>query len=353
MKNQATKTTSVISSLLIILFFLISSCENNKIESPNNLSQTSLSESYFEDLKKEDFKQVQYKGLTGLIPREYPLELFSFDSKSIQKIVENRDYKSIPKIKGIKGQNLYEITEFVKSRYPSFDNFDAEIYNEIFPTLTIEEIKSNSELILEFTEKLIAFETISAFSQLPNGKFNFNDHPKSKSSKNGRINSDLQDIFQSACGVAVLVMHPRIDVGGGFSAVDVANEKCTRACSTCSGSDDKVDALRHGIWGIYLGKYATYRYGDKSKALGIILQLLESHECGSSGSAQQMDYKNNYVALQFYSDVVEITGPWWNRNTTIYASDEFIADHINSLDYFLVTPSQIWDYSSYELVHLI
>ncbi len=198
----------------------------------------------------------------------------------------------------------------------------------------------------------MAFETISAFSQLPNGKFNFNDHPKSKTTRNGRINSDLNDIFNSVCGVAVLVMHARIDVGGGFHAVDVANEKCVRACPSCLSSDDKADALRHGIWGIYLGKYSTYRYGDKSKAYGIILQLLESHECGLSGPSQQMDYKNNYSALQYYSDVVEVTGPWWDRNTTIYASDESIANHMNGLNYYLVSPSQIWNYSTYELVHL-
>ncbi len=146
MKNQAKKTLSISAILLIPFFLLVSSCQKNEIEGVNNFNQIILSENYFEDLKKEDFKQVDYKGLTGLIPSDYPTELFTYDAKTIQKLVESRDYKSIPKIKGIKGRNLFEITEFVKSRYPSFDNFDAEIYRQMFPDLTIEEIKSNSEL---------------------------------------------------------------------------------------------------------------------------------------------------------------------------------------------------------------
>lgn len=288
----------------------------------------------------EDTKEVKFKNLEGIIPAEYPSELFEFNANNLSDIALNKFEKKYQTVKGIKGSSLSEIIESVYKRYPSFETFDSKQYKKFFPKLSNDEILKNSEIILQFTEKLMAYEVVSAFSQLENTEFTLKDFRKPKN-KNARGYISSFEWLNSVCTVAVVVTHLRLDISGLWNAVDVANNLSSShgTPTTNGGTNDRQDALRHGIWGAFLGKYATWRYGDKNHATQVISELLIAHECGYGGMSVAMDMHNNCIALSYYYNHVIQTGPWWNRNTEIPQSDDDIVNEIKTYPVDFVTNS--------------
>ena len=107
-----------------------------------------------------------------------------------------------------------------------------------------------------------------------------------------------------------------MDINGLWSSVDYANNLSAQygTPTTNGGSGDRMDALRHGLWGVFLGKFGTRRYSNPDKAERIIEDLLNAHECGQGGGlASAMDYHNNRIALKYYRDNVVVWGPWWDK----------------------------------------
>ncbi len=284
-------------------------------------------------LNSNDFKEVNFKGLIGIIQKMYPEELFELTNNEIVNVALNKSQKKFYKVEGINGNSLTEIINFVYKKYPNFDKFDAIEYQKYFPKLSINEINKNSENILEFTEKLMGFEVASAFSQLKNAKFQI-DRLELEGSKRKKTRGYISagTWINDVCTIGVVLAHLRLDISGLWDAVDAANNQSgiNGNPTTNGGSNDRMDALRHGLWGIYLGKYGTWRYGDKDYAKNIIRALLNAHECGNSGISEKMDLHSNEVALEYYINHVVQTGPWWNRNTHVNESEEDIVNEIKN-----------------------
>jgi hypothetical protein len=252
----------------------------------------------------------------------------------------------------VKGVNLGEIIDNVYRKYPSFDKFDAKQYKRFFPKLNEDEILKNSEVILLFMEKIMAFETASAFSQLENAEYSLADYVKPKS-KNGRIIMSAQGFFNGVCTVSIVISHLRLDMSGLYDAYCYAlDDSAQYGTPTTGGGDDYMDAIRHGIWAVYMGKYGTWRY-NKATACNILDALITSHECAASGMPKKMDFHNNKVSLQYYSNNVVQSGPWWNPSTSIGQSRLQIINDMKSLPAHQVsTEAEISQKNNYTLVVL-
>ncbi|GEM_PF-3335328 len=323
------------------------SCNNNQEESRvvKPLDENSSSK-YFSNFSKST--RIEYKGMEVEFPDGYPKDLLTFKTKDFEDIALNKSQKNILKVKNIKGNSLKEIIDDVYTKYPTFDYFDAKEYQKIFPKLSIQEINEKSEAILEYVEKIMAFDIASAFSQLSGAAYSLD--PNSRKSR-GPISSG--DWLNSACTVSVVISHPRLDISGLYLAVDKANAMSATygLPTTNGGSNDYMDAVRHGVWGVFLGKEGTWRYSDPDNAVDIITQLLNAHECGQSGLGTAMDGHNNVVALMYYKTHVQITGSWPNRNTRIHETFENVASTIAAYPCDYVT--NVADINSRNLTTLV
>lgn len=332
-------------SLFFTLCILFTSCETEL----NEMSGTSTTDAkYFANFNSA--RQAHFKGLEVQLPEGYPTNLLEFTLRDFEDIALNRTSKNVYKVKHVRGNSLVEIIEEVYKLYPSFDYFDAKAYQRIFPKMTMEEISENSETILDYIEKIMAFDIVSAFSQLNGAEYSLISNERKA---RGYISSG--DWLNTACTVSVVISHPRLDISGLRLAVDNANYFCGVYGSPTNngGSNDYMDAVRHGIWGVYLGKEGTWRYSNPDKAMDIVSQLLLSHECGQSGIGTGMDMQNNRVALEYYRNNVEVTGSWPNRNTRINKTFREIAITISAYPCHLVsTVSEISSKDAYTLVRL-
>jgi hypothetical protein len=94
--------------------------------------------------------------------------------------------------------------------------------------------------------------------------------------------------------------------------------------------DDKRDALRHGIWGTYVGKYACTRYGSVNEAASVITGFLDSHECNQNSVSSSMDKHNNVITVGYYIlNTESYNAGFLNNNTRVNKTDEVIANEIN------------------------
>lgn len=316
--------------LLVILTLFIFSCEKN--DTFNDLN-TQQSQNHVAKNNANARKNVNFKNLNVEIPDYFPNGVLNFKSNDFYNIAMNSSKGSFYKVNHIKGKSLKEIMDNAYKYYPNMNTFDSKEYKKIFPQFTEEQIVDNKEILDEVIEKMMAFDISSAFSQLKDAKYILFEN-----NKNARGYISSFDWLNSACTVAIVVSHPRLDLSGLAQAVNDANSLCfTYGTPTSNGgTNDLADAVRHGIWGIYLGKHGTWRYSDPSNAWGIIYELLAAHECGHSGLGTAMDFHNNSVALKYYSDHVQVTGSWPNRNTRIFESVETIASTIASYQCDLV-----------------
>lgn len=314
------------------------SCSENDIvgiKSTENQQNISSNTSFRNLRSKKDI----FQNISDTL--QYPSDLLDYTAQDFQDIALNKSNKSIVKIKNIKGNTLDEIIEDVYSKYPSFDQFNSQAYKKIFPKLSTDEIQENKEIILECVEKMMAFDVSSAFSQLKGAKYALTDKKK----KNARGTIMSSEWLNEACTVMVVVNNLRLDINGLWKSVDVANSQAGSKGipTTNGGTNDYMDAVRHGVWGIFLGKYGTWRYSDPNKAAGIILQLLNAHECGQystdGGKSTLMDMHNNKIALNYYRSHVKITGSWLNHSTEISESDDTIASTIASYSVTLISNS--------------
>lgn len=312
---------------------LISNDQNAKATENNNTFANSIIKFSNENMSSNlrignisTTKEIKYKNIIGNIPSGYPSELFDFKTIDIENIALKKSIYNKNIKDGMKGNSLSEIISKILKQYPSFDDFKSQEYKKYFPKLSNAEIDKNSEEIKEFIEKIIAYEIAASFSLYNNLEYKLGNI----TNKNARGYISSFDWLNTACTVSVVIAHPRLDISGLRTAVDEANSKCfvPGIPSPGGGGNDQVDAIRHGIWGVYLGKFGTWRYSDQSNARSIIAQLLNAHECGQSGLGTNMDFHNNQIALNYYSANVTQTGSWPNRNTRVHKTTETIVNEI-------------------------
>ena len=243
-------------------------------------------------VKLTSFKSVKYKEIEALMPIDYPSELVNYNEVQLKEVAlanQNKNLRITQK------KTLTEIVENVYAKYPSFDNFDAKAYKKYFPKLTEAEIIANSESILSYMEKLMGYEVADVFSKEGDGIIEV----KPKKNKNGRVGINILEAI-TECETWYYLAHLRMDWNGIYTARDKAFESSSTVDGNAGGAQDKIDALRHGVWGSYVGKYACYRYGSVSEAYFVAKGFVESHECNQSGPDTEMDAHNNKICLGYY-----------------------------------------------------
>lgn len=313
---------------------LILNDENTRVTENNNTFENSIvkfsNENINDNLRIGNIsttKEIKYKNITGNIPSGYPSELFDFKTADIENIALRKSIYNKNIKDGMKGTNLYDIMTKILKQYPSFDKFKSQEYKKYFPKLSNAEIDKNSEEIKEFIEKIIAYEIAASFSLHNNLQYKLGNI----TNKNARGYISSFEWLNTVCTVSVIIAHPRLDIIGLINAVNEGNTKCfIPTLFGGNGTNDQIDAIRHGIWGVYLGKFGTWRYSDISNARSIIAELLNAHECGQSGLGTRMDFHNNQIALNYYSANVTQTGSWPNRNTEVSKTTQTILDEISN-----------------------
>lgn len=205
------------SILLFFITFFILSCEKNEslFPSPNQNSNINISG----DVSKAR-KKVSIKDFSVMIPEYFPNDVMEYNPNDFYNIAMNNHKKVFFKIKHIKGNSLKEIFENVLKYYPNIDIYNAKEYQKIFPDLSENEIFLNKENLDKVLDNLMAFDISSAFSQLKGAKYVL-----SEDNKNARGYISSFDWLNSACTVAVVAAHPRLDFSGLSLAVSDANSK--------------------------------------------------------------------------------------------------------------------------------
>lgn len=296
------------STLMISLF----SCK----DSINNMDTSEVIE--------EKSKIVSFKGLNAKIPYDYPDEVFNLTYDDLRQIGLNSKYAKNTNLRLSSGSSLEEITENVKKRYPNFDTATPDEYKKFFPELTTDQIIDNREIILQYIESLIGYESAISYSALGLGEQGENP--------SGRTSYET-----NSCEEWYYVRHARLDRGGMETAMNQSFAKAGY------GHNDRSDANRHAVWNVYLGKYAAYRYGDVPTAMGVVMGLTQAHECDTPDSEElekNMDLFNNLVGLQYYTQIAQrYKKNIFDHNVRVNQSDDEIFSHINSLTSRIITNS--------------
>ncbi len=302
--------------------------------SKNDLSEPKVPESLQLESGNGDYsglrqsqKEISYDVLQAFLPESYPINLSEFKVQDFEDIALKKSEKTYSNVEIVKGNTLDEIIEATYKKYPSFDQFEPQAYKGLFPKLSENEIIQNKEIILDFTEKMMAFDVSISFAKLEDAKYVISN--KRNRDARGYISGGTW--LNEVCTVSIIISHLRLDINGLWSSVEYANSLSAQygLPATNDGNGDRMDALRHGLWGIFIGKFGTHRFSNPNKAKGIIKDLLDAHECGQGGLdggfSSAMDLHNNKIALKYYRDNVVVWGPWWNKSTLIQSHPGYIA----------------------------
>ncbi len=124
---------------------------------------------------------------------------------------------------------------------------------------------------------------------------------------------------------------------------------------TSGASDDKIDALRHGIWCALTGKYACYRYGTVLEAGSVARGFVDSHECGQNSVSSAMDDHNNTMSYIYYIDNSErYKYGFLDYDVRMNKTDQEIVNDINNKGYIqVISDINTIKYTNFsKLVHL-
>jgi Txe/YoeB family toxin of Txe-Axe toxin-antitoxin module len=314
--------------ILLLVIFTLDSCKN-EIDSIVRVDT-------------REFKEITYMGFSAKLPTSFPSEVINFSIDDLKKVafITNKNSKS----SSVAKKSLNTIVEEIYAKYPSFDNFDPKAYKKYFPKMTEKEITENSELVQSYMEKLMAYDVSETFSREGDGNFVIKDKRK----KNAKVNTLYETVSDAllSCENWYYVAHLRMDSDGIYASRDKAFALSTANQTGNSGANgDKIDALRHGIWGALLGKYACYRYGTVPEASNVAAGFIQSHECGQGGSpiliealGSRMDQHQNDISILYYMMNSEsYNAGFLNRNVRLNKTDSQIVNDINSKTYKKVT----------------
>lgn len=185
-----------------------------------------------EKIISETFKEINFNGIIASIPESFPDNVASLNSKDLENIAYRVNTKNF---RTTESDTFSEIIEKVKANYPDITNFDPKEYEKFFPKMSLNEIQKEQEMVLSFVESLMGYEIAVEFSK--------------SSNKNLRVAYEA-----NSCEKWFYAGHLRLDLGGMETAKDKAEQYAGM------GYKDKSDANRNGVWNVYLGKYAAYRY---------------------------------------------------------------------------------------------
>lgn len=331
---------------LFSLILLVSSCEEKQVAKNSVTDQSHKSLITKSDKTYANFRDgstiTSYKGVLVSIPSKYPQGVLDFTVEDFESVALNTYKTGFHKVSHIKGETLSEIFKATYEVYPDMNEFKVEEYRQLLPHLTDKEIIVNSEVILDYVEKLMAFDIASAFSQLNDAPFSISDFLESE--RKGRRSPSLQGFLNGACVVSVVIAHPRLGIGGLLNAKSLAENFSVQKAPVSLGDQD---ALRHGYWIVFMGKYGAYRYGNPNRAASIVEDIAWAHECAHFGLGSKVDKHNNKVSSSYYRANVNQTGSWPNRNSTVSKSDNTIANEVAAYNiYFVQNDYQISNYNT-------
>ena len=316
-------------SILLIAVFILDSCKKEV--------------DYIVKADIGEFKEITYKGFSAELPTSFPSEVINFSIDDLKKVAFSTNKNS--KSSAVQKKSLNTIVDEIYAKYPSFDKFDPKAYKKYFPKMTEKEITENSEVVQSYMEKLMAYDVSETFSREGDGNFVIKDKRK----KSGKVNGfyeTVSDVLLS-CENWYYVTHLRMDSGGIYDSRDKAFALSnSNQSGAAGGNGDKIDALRHGIWGALLGKYACYRYGTVPEASGVAAGFIQSHECIQGGSpiliealGSRMDQHQNDISIVYYiMNSERYSAGFLNHNVRLNKTDSQIVSDINSKTYKKVTP---------------